>query len=117
MSLVGLMPNRLQVVRRTGTDDDRQRHYTWSDHGNPLPARVVPGSTFEAQGQQTGSPRDTLVESLTAYLAGWPDVLPTDRVRDERGRIFDIDGQPETEQNPNGVLKLTTLRLRLATDL
>jgi hypothetical protein len=43
--------------------------------------------------------------------------VPDDVIRDQNGRRFAIDGEPDFQHNPSGRLKLTVIRLRTASDL
>jgi head-tail adaptor len=112
MSLARLMPDLLQVVRRTQVEDDYGSRDTWADVGSAIPAKVHLDQSSETLGN-----RDTTVTLRNSVLLGWPDVTAADRVRDQHGRTFEVDGEPQLEQTPHGRMKHTVIRLRSAADI
>lgn len=107
-----LFPDRLQISRRTQVSDDYGVHDTWADHGDPIPAKLEQQSTYE-----NVTNTDVVVGFTQALMPGEPDLLPTDRVTDQRGRTFAIEGDLDYQLNPGGSLKLTVVRLRKAENL
>jgi hypothetical protein len=112
MSLQRMMTDTLQPISRTTVQDAYGQHYTWAPVGDPLQAKITAAETFENQGTE-----NPLVSFKTATILGWPEIDPTQRIRDQHGRDYDIDGDPDLQASPSGRLKVTIVRLRYATDL
>lgn len=112
MSLTRLLTDSVTVVRPTPHDTDYGRSSTWADVGGPYPAKLH----LQAS-QETQLGRDTELSFRSCTISGWPDVRAADRLRDQHGRVFPIEGEPDFQQNPSGLLKITVLRLRSTVDL
>jgi hypothetical protein len=113
VSLARLLTDSATVVRFTPGDDDPRGDGdvgTWTDVG-------AYSARFQQQtSTETLDGRDTSTADWLVILPAAADVQPRDRIRDQHGQTFEVDGVPARPTRPGTGVHHIEARLRYVTD-